>query len=165
MNKNDEWFTPKWVIDKVYKVLGSIDLDPASNVEANKIVGASNIYTIEDNGLEKEWRGRVYMNPPYSAKLLKQFLNKAVEEYTCGNISECLILTNSGTDTLWNKILREYIQAYTQGRISFICGETLKEKGKGSRGQCMTYIGKNANKFIQEFSSDETFWIPNLGLI
>lgn len=152
------------MIQKVTNVLGNIDLDPASNPNANKTVKASKFYSAEDSGLDKPWVGKVFLNPPYSAKLLKQFLNKAALQYTLGNVSEMLILTNSGTDTIWNKIIRGYTQAYTHNRISFICGETLEPKGKGSRGQCMTYLGPNIDKFTSEFSSDDTFWVPNLHL-
>lgn len=69
----DEWYTPPYII----KPLGSFDLDPATCEKAISInQSAKNYYTVEDNGLHKEWFGRVWLNPPYSNPLIKQFIKK-----------------------------------------------------------------------------------------
>lgn len=52
---------------------------------------------------------------------------------------------------------------YTNGRISFIQPDGT-EKGKGSRGQCFTYLGTNIDKFIEVFTRDNFCWCPNLSL-
>ena len=63
MPKNDECYTPKWIFDK----LGlTFDLDVAHPISNKTYVPALNKFTIEDDGLSKEWFGRVWMNPPYS---------------------------------------------------------------------------------------------------
>lgn len=56
----DEWLTPPEII----KALGAFDLDPCSPVGRPWDTAAQH-YTIEDNGLESPWRGRVWCNPPY----------------------------------------------------------------------------------------------------
>lgn len=66
----DEWLTPPHII----KALGYFDLDPCSPVN-RPWPTATNHFTIEDNGLNKEWNGRVFCNPPYgleSAHWLKK---------------------------------------------------------------------------------------------
>jgi hypothetical protein len=55
-----EWLTPPELVKK----LGEFDLDPCSPVNA-PFVHAKNNFNIEDNGLSKDWSGRVYLNPPY----------------------------------------------------------------------------------------------------
>ena len=55
-----EWLTPPDLVKK----LGIFDLDPCSPVNAPFLHATTN-FTIEDNGLTKEWFGRVYLNPPY----------------------------------------------------------------------------------------------------
>jgi hypothetical protein len=67
-----EWFTPKYIFDD----LGcQFDLDPASPGE--KIVPwipADHHYT--SRGLEREWFGFVWLNPPYGRNVLPLWLEK-----------------------------------------------------------------------------------------
>jgi hypothetical protein len=58
------WLTPPYVIE----ALGQFDLDPCASLDRPWDT-AENHYTIEDNGLEQEWFGRVWCNPPYGPKL------------------------------------------------------------------------------------------------
>jgi hypothetical protein len=67
---DNEWYTPKEYIEAARQVLGEIHLDPASNSLANDIVQAATFYTAEDTGLDKDWRGNVWMNPPYESGLI-----------------------------------------------------------------------------------------------
>ena len=59
-NTKVEWLTPPSLVIK----LGEFDLDPCSPINA-PFLHAKNNYTIADDGLSKEWFGRVYLNPPY----------------------------------------------------------------------------------------------------
>ena len=63
LKKNDCLQTPKWIIDE----LGAIDLDPCAGL--NTQIGKTN-WSIErdENGLNKNWFGFVYCNPPFSQK-------------------------------------------------------------------------------------------------
>lgn len=160
-NNNNEWYTPKYIISKVKEVFdGEIDLDPCSTLKANQRVMAKNYFTKECNCLTKDWHGRIFMNPPYSANLLSKVLIKAVEEYDKGNAKELIVLTNSGTDTKWNQLLKDGLQAYTIGRVRFIYPSGI-QAGVPSRGQVFTYYGENKNKFIEAFTKDNFCWIPN----
>lgn len=60
------WVTPPEVVEVVHVTFGAIDLDPASSPRANEIVGASKIYTADDNGLDLDnvWLGVTLLNPP-----------------------------------------------------------------------------------------------------
>lgn len=159
-----EWYTPHNIIDLAREVLGVINVDPASNEIAQEWIKADTFYTEDINGLDKPWNGKVWVNPPYSAALIKKFTNKFISEYENGNMIEGIMLTNSGTDTIWNKPLQKGLQAYTNGRISFLQPD-LTEKGKGSRGSLFTYLGPNPKKFIEVFTREDFCWIPNQHLI
>lgn len=59
-NTTVEWLTPPELVIK----LGEFDLDPCSPINA-PFFHAKNNFTISDDGLSKDWFGRVYLNPPY----------------------------------------------------------------------------------------------------
>ena len=59
-NTKIEWLTPPELV----KSLGNFDLDPCSPINAPFFHAKTNFTNI-DNGLVKEWFGRVYLNPPY----------------------------------------------------------------------------------------------------
>lgn len=64
--KTDEWLTPPNII----KELGEFDLDPCSPINRPWDT-AKNHYTLNDDGLKKEWFGRVWLNPPYGNEAVK----------------------------------------------------------------------------------------------
>ena len=63
MNPKDEYYTPQWVFDKLAL---DFDLDPCSPGKYKCSSSATVHYSYPQNGLELEWRGRIWMNPPYS---------------------------------------------------------------------------------------------------
>jgi phage N-6-adenine-methyltransferase len=76
MNTNDEWYTPVEIIQS----LGKFDLDPATSLEAyGQNRSAKHFYTAKEDGLKQDWRGRVWLNPPYSNPLMQQFLRRMGE--------------------------------------------------------------------------------------
>lgn len=56
----DEWLTPPAILS----ALGQFDLDPCAPI-VRPWDTAKRHYTILDNGLNQEWSGRVWCNPPY----------------------------------------------------------------------------------------------------
>lgn len=64
--KNDEWLTPLSIL----KALGKFDLDPCSPVTRPWNTAAKH-FTIDDDGLSKEWDGRVWLNPPFGRETVK----------------------------------------------------------------------------------------------
>ena len=60
---SDEHYTPKSLFDKLGLVF---DLDVASPVDSVTFVPAKKFYTKLDDGLNQDWFGNVWMNPPFS---------------------------------------------------------------------------------------------------
>ena len=148
MSKNDEWYTPEYYVELARKVLGILDLDPASNIHAQQWVKAEKFYTKEDNGLEQPWSGNIWCNPPYSRELIGKFVDKLLES----DCTEAIFLTNNATQTKWgNKLLRNCdAVCFPDHRISF--WDKDKNPSKGNLyTQMFTYFGNDPERFRQHF--------------
>ena len=155
---NNEWYTPKEFIEAATAVMGQIDLDPASSEIANKTVGAKQIYTIEDNGLEKPWFGNVWLNPPYASDLIGKFAEKVVDEL--GNIKQAIVLVNNATETEWFYGMATNATAicFPKSRVKFYTPDG--KTGAPLQGQAIIYFGEYVNRFINVF--DEKGWCARL---
>ncbi len=147
---NNEWFTPEEYIFSAKKVMGRIDLDPASCEEANQIVQAASYYDIETDGLKQEWQGRVWLNPPYSTDSINAFCEKLVESLE-SDVSQAIVLVNNATDTNWfyNLITNASAFVFRKGRIKFISTDGVKKSPL--QGQVFIYFGERASEFLNEF--------------
>ncbi len=151
---NNEWYTPSEYIVKARAVLGDIDLDPASSAIANETVQATRYHTIADDGLCQPWRGRVWMNPPYSGDLIGKFAAKLAAHVRAGEVTAAIVLVNNATETAWFGELVSVAQAlvFPKSRIRY-----LKPDGEpmatGLQGQAVIYIGPAPDLFLQVFSA------------
>jgi phage N-6-adenine-methyltransferase len=150
-NGNNEWYTPAEYISAARSVMGGIDLDPASSDQANETVKATKYYTIRDNGLSKEWHGRVWLNPPYANKIIKPFIEKLCLHTACGDVTEAIILVNNATETAWFNALIKAASAivFPKKRIQFYMPDG--KTGSPLQGQAILYIGFNPSAFLEIF--------------
>jgi phage N-6-adenine-methyltransferase len=148
---SSEWYTPAFLIAYARSFLGTIDLDPASCAAANKIVGASNFYSSADDGLSREWHGRIWLNPPYGDEASK-FVAKAIQEYEQGRVTEGLLLLKAATDTAWFRPLFTYPICFVYGRISFITGGS-GEATTATFPSVLVYLGPRQDAFSEAFST------------
>ena len=59
----DDYYTPAWIFD----AMGiRFDLDPASPPGGVDYIPAARFLTKADDGLNAEWAGKVWLNPPFS---------------------------------------------------------------------------------------------------
>lgn len=148
---SNEYYTPSKYVESARKVMGSIDLDPASNEIANIIVKAKKYYSKENNGLNKPWYDNVFLNPPYSREEIKLFTDKLIEEIENDHVYQCIMLVNSSTSTNWFHKLLQYCSfgCIVKGRINFY---TVEGKTKGNRYDSMfLYFGNYGSEFQEEF--------------
>ena len=147
----NEWYTPSEYVDAARAVMGSIDLDPASNGKAQQIVSADRYFTEADDGLSKEWAGRVWLNPPYGRKLIGRFVDKLLRAYRSSAVSQAVMLTHASTDTgWWHAAASDSVGlCFTRGRIRFYGPNG--EIAQPSRGSCFFYYGTQPSAFALEF--------------
>lgn len=155
---DNEWYTPARYVDMAREVMGTIDIDPASNPTAQRTVRATTYYTAETNGLDKDWYGKVWMNPPYSNPEVQQFAEKVISEYQSGRVTEAVVLTNNSADTGWHRAMQDACtrMCTTTGRIRF---ESPTRQGNSpAMGQSFFYFGPNPEKFKEVFSTIGNVW-------
>lgn len=146
-SKDDEWYTPEQYIEAARLVMGSIDLDPASNEFANEVVQAKTYFDEETDGLMQEWFGNIWLNPPYSTALVKDF----TEKLTNSEFEQAIVLVNNATETAWFRKMIDNASAvvFTTGRIKF--RKRDGEHGTPLQGQAFIYFGDNFYAFLDEF--------------
>lgn len=146
-----EWYTPESYIAAATMVMEQIELDPASSKEANAVVKANRFYTKKENGLKQNWRGTVWMNPPYNSSLVGKFVEKLATSVESRKVTEAIVLVNNATETKWFArlaVLSSFF-CFPTGRIKF--WHTQKKSDAPLQGQCLAYIGKNGKRFCQKF--------------
>jgi phage N-6-adenine-methyltransferase len=147
----NDWRTPRKYLEAAHAVMGDIDLDPASSSEANETVKAATFYTERDNGLERPWKGRVWLNPPYGGDA-RLFVERLIKEYQVGNVTAAILLVNSHpTETKWFQQLFDYTVCFIRGRIDF-GGPSREVSSTSTHGSALVYLGEDVEKFKTTFA-------------
>ena len=114
---HDEWLTPPYII----KALGAFDLDPCSPIH-RPWETAFYHYDITQDGLNREWKGRVWLNPPYGKETFKW-----MEKLSIHKKGVALIFSRTETkgfhEYIWN---RAHSIMFFKGRLSFYTVEGIK---------------------------------------
>lgn len=149
---NSEWYTPQKYVEAVHEVMGFIDTDPCSCEAANEVVRAETFYTAEQDGLQQEWHGCVYVNPPYGDGTVEEFAVKLLLELDAGRATQAIFLVNNCTETKWFQALICHAAAvcFPCGRISFWSPDRASKTPL--QGQAILYFGTNAKRFKSAFS-------------
>lgn len=105
-----DWISPIWLIEMARTVMGSIDLDPATDFNAQKYVKATNCFF--DKGLTMKWFGNVFLNPPggkvgnqsqaviWWQKLMEEIYSRRVRHAIFVGFSLEILQTSQGDLTL-----------------------------------------------------------------
>lgn len=115
-SKSNEWTTPQHLFDELNQEF-NFTLDPCATEENAK---CSKHFTIEDDGLSKDWSNDVvFMNLPYGREI-KKWIKKAYEESLNGATVVCLIPAR--TDTMyWHDFIFDKADdiRFLKGRLKF----------------------------------------------
>lgn len=127
---NDEIGTPRWLYDDLNRRF-QFDYDAAASADNFKCLpwsGADGTYHLDignqlvridgRDGLTFPWAGRrVFVNPPYSAPLMGQFIEKAIEERNAAEIVVMLVKYDASTAN--GRLLREHFHLEYLKRIRY----------------------------------------------
>jgi hypothetical protein len=152
-SESAEWYTPPQYAQAAREVMGGIDLDPASSELANALIGATHYYTVEDNGLNRRWFGRVWLNPPYGMRRGKSaqqvWSGRLGLECKRGNVEQAVLLTKTVPGyRWWDWMFRNWRGplCITGDRIAFVRPEWVQ-----GDGQVMYPPGDNRSKAASSF--------------
>lgn len=160
---NPNWQTPSNYVESARKVMGKIDLDPASTPKANKAVKAAKIYTKNDDGLKKKWFGCVFLNPPggiappggVSRSSSVVWLWKLRRQIDKGNVKEAIFIGFS-LEILQNGQLGQSLAnvpfCIPRQRIRFIHPKTGEPAKQPGHANAILYFGKRPQVFAGEFA-------------
>jgi hypothetical protein len=159
---SNEWYSPAYILVPGRKVLGNIDLDPASCEIANTVVNATAYYDKTVDGLALPWRGKIWLNPPYSDPY--PWIKKLFTEYEMGNVTAALVLLNTANSPQWAQLLWSSTQGSVcmfNSRIRFWRPDRPEGKA-GDRDQMLWYIGPTTQpnshaRFRREFEGFGSF--------
>lgn len=154
-SNGNEWHTPREITTAARRVLGGIDLDPASCEQANATVQAARFFSAEDDGLSRPWSGRVFLNPPYgviggrsSAGIWAQRL---IDEYDFGDVTAAILLVNAATGDRWFAPLWRFPICFPRRRVRFISPDG--EQAQPTHSNAIVYLGGEHDSFAIEFAA------------
>src|SRR5262249_36154448 len=119
---SEYWETPKELLEPLYTIFGTFDLDPCSPTSNRRTAPekAKVYYTEADDGLSLPWFGTVFMNPPYN-RSLSRWTAKAKAEVEQGNAEMVVGLIPARTDTAyWHRDIAGAASVlFLKGRLKF----------------------------------------------
>jgi hypothetical protein len=162
---SDSYGTPSKYAESARKVMGRIVFDPASNAFAANVIKADRFCTKQDSSLDIDWAfATIWLNQPYSAKLVALFANKLCDEYARYHF-QAVNLVNSATETDWYQRMLGTCSAIClpDHRIAF---ELMGVPVKGNLySQTFFYLGEDVDAFADEFEQYGAIIIPRRRLI
>lgn len=141
-----EWYTPQHVLERTIALLGAIGLDPCSNSHDTPNVPAERHFTEADDGLAQQWKGTVYLNPPYG-KTIGEWTDKLRSEWVDGSVTEAVALVPARTDTAWWAGLRDHPRCFVRGRLKF-----SESENSAPFPSAIFYLGDRLPYFVRAFS-------------
>lgn len=140
-SRTDEWLTPPQIIT----ALGKFDLDPCSPI-TRPWDTAQHHYTIMDDGLKKDWFGRVWMNPPYGAECVRWV--RKLSGYGNGiGLIFARTETEMFFDHVWNKADSLF---FIEGRLFFYTVAGKVARANAGAPSCLIAYGDSNSQAIEE---------------
>lgn len=122
----DEWPTPQDLFDTLNDEF-RFDLDPCADATNAK---CERFYTRDDDGLDQDWTGTVFMNPPYGREM-SRWVTKAREESEKGATVVCLIPARTDTAYWHEHVMQADEVRFIRRRLHFANDRHTQRKAEG----------------------------------
>ncbi|XGV94268.1 MAG: DNA N-6-adenine-methyltransferase (plasmid) [Leptolyngbya sp. BL-A-14] len=154
-SESNEWYTPAYWVEQARTLMGAIDLDPATSVEAQSWIRAHTYYTKADNGLRLPWFGRLWLNPPYGKRNYVQgiygataWVERAIHEYQAGQVTEAVLWLRVNGNAGSKALEQAGFPRVTLGRIAHAPPAANGEPQKGvGHDTVVWYLGQQIERF------------------
>lgn len=135
--------------------LTAIHVPPPIEVRPYQIAPIA--YTKDDDGLAHEWQGTVWMNPPYSRVLLRQFCEK-MAAYGNG----IALLVNRQDNLLWQEVIFPSAKSmiFMRHRVKFIRPDGTT--GSPFFGSCLVAWGDECDLRLRNSGIEGKYVVLNI---
>ena len=143
------WLTPKWIID----ALGPFDLDPCAADPRPWDCAEQNL-TVADDGLSPQWRGRVWLNPPFDRREVGLWVEKLSRH------GEGTALLHARTEAVWFRFCWTSAKAmlFLASRIKFCRPDGIEADANSGAPPVLVAFGEHdANQL--KFSGIPGFFV------
>jgi hypothetical protein len=136
-----EWWTPKWLLDRIGIESYSMDVCSPGGHLTN--IPADTHLTILEDGLATPWFGTVWCNPPYG-KETATWMAKLADH------GDGIALVFPRPDTKWFQaaLAKATVVCFVAGRIPFIDGRLGQVKGSPGAGSALFAFGETAAQAV-----------------
>jgi len=145
LGKSDEWYTPPYIFQALK---AKFDLDVASP-GPRTVPWIPARYHMMLDSLEREWKGFIWMNPPYGCRNgIKPWVKKFIEH---GN---GIALVPDRTSAPWWQFTAHNVEGilFVSPKIKFLNEKGIPGKSPAN-GSCLVGIGKKAISALGRASS------------
>lgn len=157
-SESNEHYTPPDIVERSRALMGSIDLDPSSCAKANEVVQATRIFTIDDNGLDHDWPGNVFMNPPGGRREEDHQSNLSLwtthlrEQYASAKTAQAIaVIFRVDLSTTWFRPLWKFALCFPWDRLEFL-DQNLQPQKAPTHCNALVYMGRDIDRFVELFS-------------
>lgn len=141
VGKSQVHLTPRWIIDR----LGPFDLDPCAATVRPWDCAVTNIVEAE-NGLDLEWHGRVWLNPPFDRYQVGRWIERLA------NHGNGLALVHARTETEWFRPIWRHAShvLFLYDRLKFIRPDGTEQAANSGAPVVLAAFGNDCGGLLRE---------------
>ena len=147
-----DFYTHPSIVSAARVAMGSIDLNPASCMEANRVVQATQFFGAKRTELLHSWHGNVWINPPFGS-WREEWTPKLISEWQSGRVNQVCALASTRAITAqgFHPIVAHASAVWVgYGRLRF----WGPKAGEPDEGHVVFYFGERVAAFAAAFERD-----------